>query len=188
MTMYDEAIYDEAMWEAIEEAERERDWHRFLLLHPRADRPDALQGLEPWIEDDAEYWALVGEVWIDTERPSEDEAIWRELFGAERPGREALIDPLALASLPDPVRVFRGFDREGGERGLSWTTDRERADWFARRFAIGDREPRVAIGTVDKSRVIAYPLGRREAEIVALPEDVDLETVELIGRDPEPGL
>ncbi len=91
----------------------------------------------------------------------------------------------ALAALPDPVPVFRGYARDGCERGLSWTTERERAEWFAHRFAGLDGEPqaRVTVGAVPKAKVIAYLLGRQENEVLALPEDVSVERVDLLDAD-----
>jgi hypothetical protein len=83
----------------------------------------------------------------------------------------------ALAALPDPVPVFRGFSLDGSERGFSWTVDRHRAEWFAHRFASLGGEARVACGTVAKAKVIAYLLSREESQVLALPEDVSLDEV-----------
>jgi hypothetical protein len=49
-------------------------------------------------------------------------------------GREHLMDAEERAALPDVVTILRGFTHAEGARGLSWTLDRERAEWFARRF------------------------------------------------------
>jgi hypothetical protein len=78
----------------------------------------------------------------------------------------------ALAALPDPLRVFRGFSLDDHERGFSWTISRELAEWFAQRFALLGGEARVASGLIAKAKVIAYLSSRNEDEVLALPEDV----------------
>jgi hypothetical protein len=107
----------------------------------------------------------------------------------------------AFEALPDPVQVFRGFHRDGGERGFSWTTDREMAEWFAQVFNRGPKwyrrpgsepdapllwgdpggVPRVASGTVAKRDVLAYLLEREESEVLTLPEQVMLTGIERLG-------
>jgi hypothetical protein len=57
---------------------------------------------------------------------------------------------------------------------LSWTTDKEKAEWFARRFAIAT-QPLLVRGTVAKKDVMAVFLGREESEVVS--ENVKIEKV-----------
>jgi hypothetical protein len=95
-----------------------------------------------------------------------------------------------LVGLPEPVPVFRGFSRDGGEHGFAWTLDRDRAEWFAGfhdgpriRLLYGQpdgapRSPRVAVGKVAKSYVIAYICDRQESEVLVLPETVVIEAIE----------
>jgi len=96
-----------------------------------------------------------------------------------------------LASLPDVVTVYRGAGNPAYLSGFSWTLDRARAKWFARRFGSAEAvvvahrltrahahqeiRPVVAIGRLRRFDVIAYRAGRNEAEIVALPESVSIE-------------
>jgi len=153
---------------------------------PRADRQALFRELvvEGCFWDGADYWPVVGALWTDTESPGKYSEHWREVFAAEfldreGPGRTAMMsleELAALVELPDEVTVYRGFDREGGAEGFSWTLDRERAGWFARRFP-GDA-PSVATGTVARNDIIAVFFGREEAEVVALPEDVTVIAVE----------
>ena len=78
--------------------------------------------------------------------------------------------------LPEVVTVFRGSTHKKGKKGFSWTTDREKAVWFAKRFN-RDGIGYVVEGTVAKANVIAYFNRRREAEIVTLPEHVTVKQV-----------
>jgi hypothetical protein len=70
----------------------------------------------------------------------------------------------------------------GEGTGLSWTTDREKAVWFARRFP--GPEPRVLTGRTRRGNVIAYFAGRQEAEVIVLPEDVEVVAVTSIEPSP----
>ena len=57
--------------------------------------------------------------------------------------------------------------------GWSWTTEKAKAEWFARRFAALDRvKPKVITGIVAKNDVIAYFGRRKEAEVVCRPKAV----------------
>ena len=80
----------------------------------------------------------------------------------------------AFAALPDPVKVWHGLERDDNSLiGISWTTSRKVAAWFARRFGIiHQREAYLAEGVVPKDKVRAYLLARKEFEIIVLPDDL----------------
>ena len=88
----------------------------------------------------------------------------------------------ALAALPDRLTIYRGVHiKKGTLRGLSWTLDRERAEWFANRWA--KRRPYLVEAEVLKSDVRAYFLDRNEAEIIVLPNRLVSHTVKNIPLD-----
>jgi len=63
---------------------------------------------------------------------------------------------------------------------MSWTTDLERARWFAARYAVRHRDGLVFAVDVEPSTVLALvgdPGGRNESEVV-----VDLALLPTIGR------
>jgi len=74
----------------------------------------------------------------------------------------------ALAGLDEQLTVYRGFRRPGKHLAPSWTLDRARAEWFARR-PLDRNKGYVATTTVAKSSVMAYFTGRGEQEIVLEP-------------------
>lgn len=164
---------------ALAKAIEEKRWESAVFLHERPHRAHALWkiAVEHGAEIDNEtYWGLVGGVWVDSENIYQNEEEWEYLFESERPGREHMMDEeeqAALAALPDTLTVYRGCHRELNEDGLSWTLDRDRAAWFARRFAdVTGADPIVHVGEVRKADVMAYFLGRNEAEIVLINPDV----------------
>ena len=87
-------------------------------------------------------------------------------------------NPDKLRDLGDPFppgapwTVYRGVSGRGRARrvrGYSWTIDRDKAQWFANRFAsLGN--PAVFSTTIEQNNVLFYTNGRKEQEfVVALP-------------------
>jgi hypothetical protein len=77
---------------------------------------------------------------------------------------------------PGPFTLYRGVAGRGRARrvrSFSWTSDFERAAWFARRFAPLFHDPAVYRATVYEDDVLAYANERNEQEfIVLLPSSV----------------
>jgi hypothetical protein len=75
--------------------------------------------------------------------------------------------------------IYRGAHvKRGTLGGVSWTLDRERAEWFANRWA--RRRPYLVEAEVLKLDVRAYFLDRNEAEIIVLPNRLVSHTVKNI--------
>lgn len=148
-------------------------WDEYLNTFGNHDRWLALVRIVSRITDDAEYWRLVGDVWVMTDFPGREIDLWRALLSKDRPGREHLMDTDregfdAWRARPERVTAYRGFAADGGEFGLSWTTDLDRARWFARRFPHLGGTPRIATTTVGRDAVVAAFSERRESEFVIL--------------------
>jgi len=117
-------------------------------------------------------------LWSDTER------VWcngnRERFMRLIPKvairKHWIEDEEEFNKLPKRMRVYRGTtdaETESGEYGLSWTLDREKAEWFSQRYAADQGAPAVLTATVFKRRVLGYLTGLEESEIVVLPEHLN---------------
>lgn len=175
--------------QAVDAAFQAGDWSRYVFRHERPYRLEALlRAAEAGLRGDpAAFWPLVASVWIDTENVREMFDEWVELWGSDVPERARVMDEdeqAALAALPETVEVYRGVGHAAAVRGLSWTTDHDKAVWFAQRFAADQRRaPYLAYGRVAKADVLAHFLGRAESEIVALPETVELADVETLPRE-----
>lgn len=173
----------------VEERERfirEGNWSSFVFLHERAYRLNALDEVI-WghdVTDPKIVWPLVAETWTDSENIHENLDQWREMWDLDLPHRYELTmddeDRAAFDALPEVIDVYRGVGHPDAVEGLSWTTDREKAVWFSRRFeGLADRTPILVSGKVEKNDVLAHLLGRGESEIVVLPENVmNVETTE----------
>lgn len=114
---------------------------------------------------DDEFQRLLPHVWTCAEFPvaSLGSRAWLEMFkdagfvtdcGASRPG--------------GLMTVYRGHDL-AHVRGFSWTTDPQRARWFADRFR--DRRPPTFVfeSTIPPHAVLAIIDGRNESEVVLNP-------------------
>lgn len=160
----------------LAEAETGGDWHTYVFLHERPWRAEALAEIADRL-DGPTYWALLSVVWIDSENIVEMRWLWDELLADDRDGREDIMhddELVELAELPDVIKVFQGHTTERND-GWSWTTQRHTAEWFARRFADLEQDsPRVSVGVVRKSAVLAYFTRRSEAEVLVDPEAVEL--------------
>lgn len=88
----------------------------------------------------------------------------------------------ALRPLPSdgPFTLYRGVSGRGAARrvrGMSWTSDFDRARWFAQRFSFHG-SPAVHKAVVPAEHVLAYTDERNESEfIVSLPPQIKTKEV-----------
>jgi hypothetical protein len=87
-----------------------------------------------------------------------------------------------LADLPELITVYRGYQPlTGNEDGMSWTLDRDVAQRLGNRWwttAVDDKpltDPlnrgQVQERVIQKSEIFAYLGGRKESEVIILPEN-----------------
>jgi len=179
---------------SLEELRKERlkarNFQHYLHTFGHERRFDAFVEIIPLLSD-TEYWPLVRSVWVGVEVIEPDKKIWLRLLQSKRPSRKLLMtdqEHAELATMPDEVKIWRGCAHTAGVRGMSWTTEKSRAHFFAgyaggprRMFYAGPREttPIVASATCRKSKVLAYFTERQESEIVLNPtnlKDVKIES------------
>ena len=170
---------------ALAEAKKQKAWSTFIHLHERPWRFDAFRQIEHNLSS-REYWKLVRNVWMDCENVHQNFNGWRDVWMAEMANRQSVMhkdEARQLAQMGEVVEVFRGANtEEHASVGFSWTTDRERAEWFAQRYAGQGVGAFLAHGVVAKSHVIALLLARNENEIVVPPEAVTVVDVRRIRR------
>lgn len=156
----------------------ERDLNAYLFLV--VERPWRMSTLERWwirgkLSEDVARELLV-EAWTDTELPStnlrDPGRLWRDLaFVTDNPDE--------WENVSDPVTAYRG----GVQGGISWTLNREQAEWFARRFVFEPNEPQLWSTTVPKEEVLGYLTRRGEAEVILDPYEVEWHEEELGDED-----
>jgi hypothetical protein len=84
------------------------------------------------------------------------------------------IDQTFFDRLPKHVTIYRGASRKF-PLGISWTTEKAKAEWFAHRF--GDPDASVLSGTICKRHVWAVFTARNENEILCDPPEVRMNEV-----------
>lgn len=156
--------------EQAEQAKRDGAWSTWITLHERPYRFSALHQVMHLMTD-FDFWQTFGWVWTDSENIWQNHTTIEEMLRVGRSRRELMMDDddrNALKLMDDKLVVHRGHTAQN-PRGLSWTLDRDKAVWFAKRFS---QKGFVTSGVVLKSNVIAYFSGRNESEIVCWPNDV----------------
>lgn len=146
---------------AVAEALKHGHWERYLYLHERPWRLTRLAELVTAKHlKHKEFCELLIDMWKDTEMPHQFGSLCERLFTK---AGFVTDDTAGWAKLreQDAILIWRG----GYPRGISWTTDRDRARWFAKRF----QQPRHRLfsAEVSPTDVHAYIIGRNESEIVA---------------------
>ena len=79
-------------------------------------------------------------------------------------------DRRQFKELPEPVTVYRGYLAGKNFNGYSWTTNQEKAKWYAKRFANPKEEIYGGVrgATVSKNEIFAYTDEREEQEVIIL--------------------
>jgi hypothetical protein len=115
-----------------------------------------------------QFSKILIDLWVDTEFPHEN-GVPTMIMNFERAEKRHLMDAdewKVYNDLPDMIVVYRGLQENAIPLGLSWTTSKDTAIWFASRF---DRKGRVLKAKIPKKRVFAYKGERNEAEIILNP-------------------
>jgi hypothetical protein len=149
----------------LEKAIAEKKYSQIVFLHERPYRLDAFVQITKDLPDD-KYWSLLASIWTDTENGWQNLPTWRALFWSKRPGRSHLMDAdehSTLQNLPDTVEIYRGCEKGVNEDGISWTLNRDKAEFFANRFT---KQGIVLTKQINKSDIIAVFNGRGEAEVI----------------------
>lgn len=157
-------IYEQKKADLID-AVLHREYSKIIFLHERPYRLDAFVKIAKDLPDD-KYWSLLASIWTDTENGWQNLDTWRALFASERPGRGHLMDVdehSTLRNLPDTVEIYRGCEKGVNEDGISWTLNRDKAEFFANRFT---KQGIVLTKQINKSDIIAVFNGRGEAEVI----------------------
>jgi hypothetical protein len=144
---------------------KQRNWTKYVWLHERPYRIDAFIEVADKMSD-RNYWEHLACIWADTENGWQNLSEWQRLFDSDRPERRYLMDTYdfqAYSNLPDMVTVYRGCQKNQNENGLSWTFDKEKAQFFATRLG---KKGIVLEKSVNKNQIVAVLLGRNEQEVI----------------------
>jgi hypothetical protein len=173
----------------IKEAIQHKDWHSYVFLYERPDRPKALKTLTRRHRVAlAHLWPLIGDVWSDTEFPMYHADFWHGIWSSACPHRKAVMsfeDRLKFNKLPKEIVIWRGVNDPEAIPGFSWSLKPKIAAFFARRFSDATREPLLVQGVLKKQHVVAYFGDRNEEEIVTLPDRVCVIDTQVLPLSPQ---
>ena len=157
----------------IQQAKHERNWSLIIWLHERPFRWKAFAKIAAHLHDQ-EYWNLFADVWTDSENIYERATLIRNLLKARSVESRTMMmtekEKQVLYNLPDPITAWRGTRFARGDHRLSWTLDKDKACWFAKRFRQGT--PVVWEAQIFHRDTVAYLDRRGENEIIALKSKI----------------
>ncbi len=138
----------------------------YIFTHARPYRFQALLDTHSWSRPESTWFEAAGAVWVDSEGPGVNKALWLDKVFRQKLSFFIMDNQeQALFKKTDSLTVYRGADSKGRAlRGLSWSTDRKQAIWFARRFT-PDR-PWLAEARVIRQHIAARFLRRGEGEVI----------------------
>lgn len=124
--------------------------------------------------DKDDFAKILAYLWISTEQPNNDPNLSKSkllaMFKSAEP--TALMDDEEFSefkNLPEIMTVYRGVTSFNAKNvlALSWTLDREKAEWFAHRFG---EDGTVCEAQIGKEHVYALFNGRGESEVIVDPK------------------
>ena len=176
---------------ALEEAKKQRDWDTYVFLHERPYRAQVLVQIIDKVTMTKKGWGVVAHVWSDSETPGVNLQFWSTIFEYPDARRMMTISEYKKwARLHGkPVTIYRG-SHPNYIHGLSWTTDRDKAIWFAERAIgrFGAKRPVLGVRVVDSPEkdIVALLHGRNENEVLIHPrllkQKKDVEVLPIDGR------
>ena len=145
----------------------------YLVIFERPYRLEAFIDFIEFHDDvtDKDYWESLGWIYTDSENIHAYADVWRKLFTSDRPERELIMDAeereRLATGLPAMFTVWRGYDPFYEDHQMSWTLNKHKAEFFAKRY---QKDGELARAVVNKSDIIAYFNSRGEEEIVIMPD------------------
>ena len=180
----DLAKWQKCVAEQVDEADTP---FRLFMMIEKSYALGYLKYAEPYLSEQ-DFGQLLSSAWISNESPNSDPNISKHrfvrMFKSVAP--EYLMDAeelQQLQELDETVTIYRGVTpyNQKNIKALSWTLDRDKAEWFAHRFG---EDGTVYEAQIDKEHILALFTGRNEAEIIVDPRQLKEIT---ISEEPEQG-
>ena len=140
---------------------------QFLIIIHKPYLPVFFKYIKDYLSD-KDYANMLYDIWITVEYPKHDINVSTNEFMSmfKRANKKLLMnqeEQFVFDSLPETITVYRGIQKDATTNALSWTLDKNIAQWFANRF---NNNGEVVEATINKKYVFAYLNGRGEKEIV----------------------
>lgn len=160
--------------------DRCNDFGNVLMMMNKAYYTTFFKYVEPYLSK-KDTGKMLGECWIMEEYPNRDNNVTIPEFIKyfKDADKKSLMDKdelmkfneiRAKASSREGIKLYRGVAFDGKPNGLSWTTDLNKAQWFANRWyeaSKGKSNPQVyEIIVKNSNSILAYFGGRGESEVI----------------------
>lgn len=174
------AFYEQKVKE-MARATKAKDWGKVIILYEKPYRIGILDEMYTnGVLTEVQTRHQLAWVWSNIEAPHQYGTMPLDLFRAvgfthDVEPKDRFTDHHAnrpSAVLPWKTSLIYRGQRKGDPAGISWTLDRERAEWFANRLRREGETGQLVTGTVRRADVLGYFTGRGEDEIVVDPEQV----------------
>lgn len=189
----DAKTFGDAYVEKINYKQRELDkaidqenWDKVFMLIEKPFRLDWLDENVDLIQDDKKYYDFLKDAYMLTEFPMNSFSSYRDLldlFCAKNPKLMMDKEELKLLnSLPNEVKIWRGVKvddvLDDDNIGLSFTLNKKKAIWFAKRFSQeGVSQPILIEAVVKKVDIVSIFLNRDEEEVIVNPEQIKIKNI-----------
>lgn len=137
--------------------------------------PTFLKFAEPYLSR-TDLSELLADAWIRSENPNMDANVTKSELAAmfEQADKSVLMsleERIRLSEMSETITIYRGVTPYNAKnvKALSWTVDKKKAEWFARRFG---ENGTVYKAEISKANVLAYFTGRGESEIIVNPKNI----------------
>lgn len=140
----------------------------FLLLVNKPYLPAFFKFAYKYMSE-KDFSEFLAEMWVYVEFPNQDQNISVAQFlkhfqSADKKHLMSNEDYDVYSNFPDTIKVYRGIQKGGKEKALSWTTNYDTAEWFANRWSSDNGI--VLSADISKNDVLAYFSGRGEYEAI----------------------
>tara|TARA_R110000765_G_scaffold215100_1_gene319955 strand:+ start:1173 stop:1919 length:747 start_codon:yes stop_codon:yes gene_type:complete len=171
----------------LDEAIEQENWDKVFMLIEKPFRLNWLEENIDLIEDNKKYYDFLKDAYMLTEFPMSSFTFYSDLlelfYAKDYPKLMMNKDELKLLnSLPNEVKIWRGVKVDDvldiENIGLSFTLNKDKAIWFAKRFSQeGVSQPTLIEAVVKKKFILSIFLDRNEDEVIVNPEDVTIKNI-----------
>jgi len=120
---------------------------------------------------DKDYAEYLADAWVTEENPNMDANVTRKealaMFRSCKKHHLMTKEDLEVwKNIPETITLYRGVCKGHIALGLSWTDDREKAEWFRNRFNTDGVEGKLLSVKANRKDIIAYFNTRSEKEML----------------------
>ena len=173
--------------ELLNEAINQENWDEVYMLLSKPYRLSWLEENYDLITDEKAYYEFLKDAYVDSEFPMsgfyEYEDLLKLFWHKNYPKLMMDKDELAFYNqLPNELTIWRGIrvedELDEENIGFSFTLDKEKAEWFAKRFSQDGRgTPMLIEAKVKKDKILSVFLNRGEEEVLVSPDNINIKEI-----------